>query len=300
MAAHALTPRLVRRDDPEYPARLREIARPPPELHAWGDLSLLARPAVAIVGSRDHTRYGAEVTRTFAQAAARRGIVVVSGMARGLDAVAHVAALDAGGGSIGVLGCGYGVIYPKRNAWLYARMAAEGCLVTEYRAGEPPFKGSFPRRNRIIAGMCRVTLVVEAAMTSGAINTADEALRQGRDVLAVPGPVTSPVSVGTNRLISFGAKPALVVSDLLEEFGFPREEPENRAGPLVPARVPPGSLTPVQQVLWSALVERPRHVDQLVAAAGAPAADVLTELTRLELEGVVVQRAGMVYELVGG
>ena len=195
--------------DVEFPALLRTIPDPPPVLFAMGSLALLERPAVAIVGSRDHTAYGETVARTVAAAAARAGIVVVSGMARGLDAVAHAAALDAGphGATIGVLGNGLGVIYPAANRLLYERVAARGLLLTEFPPGERPHAGSFPQRNRLISGLAQATVVVEAAVGSGALITAGTALEQGREVLAVPGPITSAVSAGTNRLVRDGAAP---------------------------------------------------------------------------------------------
>jgi DNA processing protein len=185
-------------DDSDYPGLLREIPEPAPVLFALGDLALLERPAVAIVGSRDHSEYGREVARTLAWEVASAGLVVVSGMARGLDAVAHAAALDAGGATIGVLGNGLGVIYPAANRALYQRMAASGLLLTEFPPGERPTAGSFPRRNRLISGLTRVTVVVEAAEGSGALITVGTALEQGRDVMAVPGNITSPTSVGAN------------------------------------------------------------------------------------------------------
>ena len=167
--------------DPEFPALLRHIPDPPPVLFALGDLGLLDRPAVAIVGSRDHSAYGAEVCRERSPGRPPpAGLVVVSGMARGLDAVAHAAALDAGGATIGVLGNGLGVIYPAANRALYQRVAADGLLLTEFPPGERPHVGSFPRRNRLISGLARVTVVVEAAEGSGALITAGAALDQGR------------------------------------------------------------------------------------------------------------------------
>ncbi|HJR49758.1 MAG TPA: DNA-processing protein DprA, partial [Gemmatimonadales bacterium] len=205
-------------EDLEYPALLRDIPEPPPVLFALGDLSLLERPAVAIVGSRDHTPYGGEVARAVAWAAGSAGLTVVSGMARGLDAVAHDAALDAAGGTIGVLGNGLGVVYPAANARLYRRVAERGLLLTEFPPGEKPTAGSFPRRNRLISGLARVTVVVEAADGSGALITAATALEQGRDVMVVPGNITSPCSVGANRLIRDGAEPLLDASDLLAHY----------------------------------------------------------------------------------
>src|SRR5881296_347728 len=259
-------------DDPAFPPLLSEIPEPPALLYAWGDVSLLARPAAGIVGSRDHSAYGAEAARLLAGGVARAGIVVVSGMARGIDAVAHAAALDAGGSSVGVLGNGFGVIYPAANRSLYERMIAQGCLVTELAPGDRPHAGAFPQRNRLISGIARVTVVVEAAPGSGALITADRALDQGRSVLAVPGPITSPTSLGCNKLIQQGAKPALSAGDVLEELGLPRppqeepgvQTPGHTPGANRPATpVPPPDLSNLQRSLWDMLSAEPRHVDAL-------------------------------------
>jgi DNA processing protein len=219
-------------------------------------------------------------------------------MARGIDAIAHAAALDAGGASVGILGNGFGVIYPAVNRALYERMVARGCLVTELPPGERPHAGAFPRRNRLISGLAGVTVVVEAAPGSGALITADCALDQGRAVLAVPGPITSPSSLGCNKLIQQGAKPALTAGDILEELGLPGA---GDAGPgrskTAPPRGQPPDLSDLQRSLWDALATEPKHVDVLVATAGADTGAVLTALTDLEMRGVVQQRPGMVFGL---
>ncbi len=283
--------------DPDYPAQLVDIHDPPAVLYAWGDVSLLARPAVAIVGSRNHTAYGAEAVRLLAGAVARRA-VVVSGMARGIDALAHTAALDVGGKSVGVLGNGFGVIYPAANGALYARMIEHGCLVTEHPPGERPHAGSFSRRNRLISGLARAVLVIEAAAQSGAIVTADAGLEQNRPILAVPGPITSPTSVGCNKLIQQGAKAALCAADILEEIGLPSGLNDTAVALATPApRVPPPDLSGLQLTLWHRLTAEPQHVDALVAAARTGAADVLGALTELELRGLVRQTPGMVFGL---
>ncbi len=290
--------------DARFPPLLREIPDPPVLLYAWGDLSLLSRPAAAIVGSRNHSAYGAEAARTLALGVARY-VVVASGMARGLDAIAHAAALDAGGDSVGVLGNGFGVVYPAANRALYERMIAHGCLVTELPPGERPHPGAFPRRNRLISGLGGVTVVVEAAPGSGALITADCALEQGRSVLAVPGPITSPTSLGCNKLIQQGAKPALSAADVLEELGLTAGRrpgdgitPGRRPAVDQPGRTAPPDLTELQQALWRALESEAKHVDALVAVVGtlgAATADVLTALTGLELRGLVRQEPGMVF-----
>lgn len=271
-------------DDARFPRRLREIPEAPTLLFAMGRIDLLARPAVAIVGSRAHTRYGADACRHFAAGAARAGAIVVSGMARGLDAIAHTAALDACGESVGVLGNGLGVVYPSANRRLYERMAQHGCLVTEFPPGERPNAGSFPRRNRLISGLAQLVLVVEARERSGALITVDTALGQGRDVLAVPGPITSPTSLGCNRLIQMGAKPALGLRDVLEEFGLPVATS--------PGVHLPTDLTEDERRVLTHLADGDRHVDDLAASLNAAPPHVMAVLTSLEIRGAVVQSPG--------
>ncbi len=284
--------------DADFPASLTEVPDPPAVLYAWGDIALLARPCVAFVGSRDHTRYGAEAASILAGAVAQRA-VVVSGMARGIDALAHTAALDAGGTSIGVLGNGFGVIYPAANRALYDRMIAHGCLITEHPPGERPHAGSFSRRNRLISGLSRGVVVVEAAPGSGALVTAHLGLEQGRELMAVPGPITSPTSVGCNKLIQQGAKAVLCAADIFEELKLPSMGLcEIGIALSTPApRVPPIDLTGLQLTLWSRMTIEPQHVDALVASAQTRPADVLGALTELELRGLVRQGPGMIFGL---
>ena len=282
--------------DAGFPSLLREIRDAPTVLFALGRLELLERPAVAIVGSRDHSRYGAEVCRMLAAGAAAAGIVVVSGMARGLDALAHQSALTAGGGTIGVLGNGIGVIYPAANRALYQRVGADGLLLSEFPPGERPNAGSFPRRNRLISGLSRVTVVVEAAHGSGALITASSALEQGRDVMAVPGPITSPRSAGANALIRDGAEPLLEPGDLLAHYPEATLPPPGDA-PGQP-RLPAG-LRPELRALALALSADPLHADALAAATKRPIADVLGALCELEMLGVVEQRPGQWFALAG-
>ena len=289
--------RVLLAGDPDFPASLEEIPEPPAVLYAWGDVTLLARPCVAFVGSRDHTSYGAEAASVLAGAVAQRA-VVVSGMARGIDAIAHTAALDAGGKSIGVLGNGLGVIYPAVNRALYDRMIAHGCLITEHPPGERPHEGSFSRRNRLISGLSRGVVVVEAAIGSGALVTANLGLEQGREILAVPGPITSRTSVGCNKLIQQGAKAVLCAADIFEEVGLSSGMRETGVALSTPApRVPPIDLTGLQLTLWSRMTTEPQHVDALVAATQTGAANVLGALTELELRGLVRQGPGMIFGL---
>jgi DNA processing protein len=286
MGGHLLLPA-----DPAFPAALGVIPEPPAHLFALGNLDLLTRPAVAIVGSRDHSLYGAEVCRSIARAAVEMGLVVVSGMARGLDAVAHAGALDGGGGTIGVLGNGLGVVYPAANRELYQRVRQNGLLLTEFPPGERPRLGSFPRRNRMISGLARVVVVVEAAQSSGALQTVACALEQGRDVLAVPGQITSPVSAGTNRLLRDGAAPLLELDDLLAHF--PELPRGTEAIPLALA----AASGPLEARLVRALWSGPRRAEELVELAAAPVEATLDALSALELGGRVRQESGGLYRL---
>jgi DNA processing protein len=285
-------------DDAEYPALLRHIPDPPPVLFALGDYTLLFRPAAAIVGSRDHSGYGAEVCRAISAAAASVGVVVVSGMARGLDAIAQTAALDSGGTTIGVLGNGHGVVYPAANRALYDRVAKDGLLLTEFPPGERPNVGSFPRRNRLISGLSRVTVVVEAAVGSGALITAGTALDQGREVMAVPGNITSPVSVGTNQLIRDGAAPVLEPGDLLQHFPELASHSTARTVVPPPARPLPEALSSDERQLAELLGSEAIHPDELASRYKRPIGEVLGLLSGLEIAGVVEQRPGRVFRRV--
>lgn len=285
-------------DDSRFPNALREIPDAPPILFAHGRPDLLDRPAVAVVGSRDHTAYGADVCALVAGGAAAAGIVVVSGMARGLDALAHDAALSAGGTTIGVLGNGLGVVYPVANRRLYDRVAREGLLLTEFPPGERPNAGSFPRRNRLISGLSRVTVVVEAAPGSGALITAAAALEQGRDVMAVPGPITSNVSGGANALIRDGAEPLLGLEDLLDHYPEAVAGAEPLAADPRPLRRPlppdlPDRLRSIAECVGDAAV----HVDAVATVSKRPIAEVLSSLCELELLGIVEQHAGRMFTL---
>ncbi len=278
-------------DDPAYPESFRTIAEPPAAVFLLGRAELLSRPAVAVVGSRDHTTHGADVTRSIAWQGAAAGVVVVSGMARGLDAVAHHAALDAGGGSIGVLGNGLGVVYPSANRRLYEAMAGRGLLLTEFPPGERPHAGSFPRRNRLISALARVTVVVEAAVGSGALITADAALEQGREVMAVPGPITSPQSVGTNHLIRDGATPLLEAEELLAYY--PDAQPVSAPPAPPPAFAPlPDTLADQEYAVAMLLGADTASADELHLRSGRPAGEVLAALSSLEVLGLVERRAG--------
>jgi DNA processing protein len=279
--------RRLRRRHPGFPPLLAAIHDSPHELflRGGGDVSDLSRPAVAIVGARACSAYGRSVGRALARELGAAGLVVVSGLARGIDGEAHRGALDAGGITVAVLGCGIDRDYPAAHAELARRVCERGLVVSEYESGIEPAPWRFPARNRIIAGLCQATVVVEARERSGALITADFALEEGREVLAVPGEITSALSDGTNALLRLGAMPVTRAEDVLELFG------------LAPAASTPQPVGPAAQVLLDRLQEGPLSADELVRAAAlepAQAAAALVELElarRIELEDGVYRSA---------
>jgi len=216
--------RRLRRGEATYPTLLRGIPDPPPALWLRGDApeELLTRPSVAIVGARACSSYGRSVARSLGRELAAAGLVVVSGLARGVDGEAHRGALDVGGITVAVLGCGIDRDYPAAHRELARRIVENGLIVSEYEPGVEPAPWRFPARNRIIAGLCAATVVVEARERSGALITADFALEDGREVMVVPGEITSAVSAGSNALLRLGATPVTAASDVLEAYGIER------------------------------------------------------------------------------
>jgi DNA processing protein len=274
--------RYVGRSEPAFPELLRAIHDPPPGLYVRGDggLELLGRPCVAIVGARACSGYGRAVARTVAQELAAAGVVVVSGLARGVDGEAHRGALAAGGPTVAVLGCGIDRDYPAAHAELARRIRESGAVVSEYGPGVEPAPWRFPARNRIIAGLSAATVVVEARERSGALITADFALEEGRDVLAVPGEITSSLSAGTNALLRLGASPLLGAADVLALLGI---------DPSPPSAAPEGNPAAV----LARLSEGPAGADELVRGTGLAAGAVAAALTELELEGRVTEEGGV-------
>ncbi|MFN7989866.1 MAG: DNA-processing protein DprA [Thermoanaerobaculia bacterium] len=281
--------------DEEYPALLRESPDPPPVLFARGR-ALADAPVVALVGSRRATRTGLEAARIVAAGLARAGVVVVSGFAHGIDAAAHSAALDEGGETWGVLGCGVDVPYPAAHDRLRARMLEGGALLSELPPGTPPEPWHFPVRNRIIAGCARVVVVVEAAPRSGSLITARCAAEAGRDVAAVPGPVVAEQSAGTNALLKDGA---ILVRDAADVL---RELPDEDLRRLRPGGLPDAPAAPATpddpdaaRVLLALDVAEPRDADALSAATGLSAARLSAALVLLELEGLAEALPGAVF-----
>ena len=275
--------RWVGKNDQEFPPLLRAIHDPPPGIFVRGgaELELLRRPAAAVVGARACSPYGAQVARTLGRELAAAGLVVVSGLARGIDGEAHRGALDAGGHTVGVLGCGVDRDYPASHRQLAARIRECGLVVAEYPPGVEPAPWRFPARNRIIAGLAGVTVVVEARERSGALITADLALEEGREVFAVPGEITSALSAGTNDLLRLGAAPLVTAKDVLDVFGIDA------------AAAPDPQLTEDGRRALDRVRDGPAGADELVRATGLDASALATALTELELAGLVVQREGV-------
>jgi DNA processing protein len=275
--------RWLPRSSPAFPPSLAAIFDTPAGLFLRGaaEPALLERPAVAVVGARSCSAYGAEVARLLGRELAAAGLVVVSGLARGVDGHAHRGALDAGGHTVAVLGCGIDRDYPAAHAELAARIAERGLVVSEYAPGVEPAPWRFPARNRIIAGLTQATVVVEARERSGALITADLALEEGREVFAVPGEITSSLSTGSNRLLRSGATPLTAVADVLEAFGI---EPE--APPPLP------ELSETAALVLARLELEPAGADVLARALELDANVVAAILTELELSGTVSERDG--------
>jgi DNA processing protein len=274
----------------EYPRILLEIPDPPPYLYVRGELRG-SETAIAVVGSRRASSYGMLTTTRLATELAGQGITVVSGMARGVDTAAHRGALTGGGRSIGVLGSGLDVVYPPENRQLFEDMAAHGALVSEFPMGTLPLAENFPRRNRIISGMSRGVLVVEAMMNSGSLITAQCALDQGREVFAIPGNITAGSSRGTNRLIKQGAKLVESVEDILEEL--PQISGRSDAG----IQKPVFELSPGEAALYTLLAEAPLHIDDIIIRSSLTVGDVSATLLRLELKGAVIQLPGKFFSI---
>jgi DNA processing protein len=274
----------LRRSHPLFPARLRAIFDPPPRLYlrGAGDPELLDHRAAAVVGARSCSPYGAQVARMLGRELAAAGLVVVSGLARGVDGEAHRGALEAGGVTVAVLGCGIDRDYPASNAQLSRRIEEQGLVVSEYEPGVEPAPWRFPARNRIIAGLCEAVVVVEARERSGALITADFALDEGREVFAVPGEITTGLSIGTNALLKLGATPLTSAQDVLDALGI---EPPEAAEAV--------EVSPVAAQILELVREAPRGPDELTARGVLGAGAISVALTELELAGLVATADGV-------
>jgi DNA processing protein len=308
------------RDDADYPRLLREIPSAPPVLYYRGQPVLAENrgelPAIAIVGTRSPTAYGKKWAQKISTLLATKGFIIVSGMAQGVDTEAHRACLDAGGRTIAVVGTGVDVVYPPRNDALAADIHQYGLIVSEYAAGTRPDRTHFPARNRIIAGLSRVTIVIEAPVKSGALITAHQANDFGRDVYVLPGSIDNPNSLGCLGLLSRGAQPILSLDHLLELLATipqldgsqqqlqlftppaPTSTSMERAQPRRGATVaiPPADLAPDLQAVWLAVADEPCNFDEIVGRSQLPVATVSSTLLQLELLGLIAQLPGMRYQ----
>ncbi|NVK23775.1 MAG: DNA-protecting protein DprA [Gammaproteobacteria bacterium] len=266
---------------PHYPSLLKETARPPLLLFAKGDLSVLEQVQVAVVGSRNPSPYGERATALFSEQLAQAGVVVTSGMAIGVDGIAHQACLRAGGRTLAVMGSGFRHIYPKRHLSLFDQITNQGLVVSEFFPDVPPIQYNFPRRNRIIAGLSNGTLVVEAAIKSGSLITAKIALEEGRDVFAVPGNIFNPMSEGAHHLLQQGAKLVCQTDDILEEYSVITTPPPTRRK---------NNLAAHQ--LLASVDHDTTPVDVIVQRSKLPVEQVLTELLDLEVQGLVAAVLG--------
>jgi DNA processing protein len=281
--------------DPRYPPLLAEIHDPPPFLYYLGRTSEQDSRVMALVGSRNGSRYGLKVTERLAYSLARQGLTIASGLARGIDTAAHEGALLARGRTVAVLGSGLDVIYPPENTKLVEQIIETGMVCSEFSPGTLPERQNFPVRNRIISGMSLGVVIVEAGLRSGSLITARLALEQGREVFAVPGSIESFKSSGTHRLIKQGAKLVEQVQDILEEF------PGALLGrlPLPTEKDPPAlpfPFTPEQGRIWEALAAGPVQVDQLTRQTGLGIGILLAQLLEMEIKGWVRQSPGKVFE----
>lgn len=284
--------RLIARCDEAYPSLLSTLSDAPPVLYVKGELLPEDTRALAIVGTRKATVYGRDVAGEFARQLCDQGFTVVSGLAHGIDAVAHQTAINNGGRTLAVVGTGVDVVYPSEHRKLADAITRHGALVSEFPLGTRPDRRNFPRRNRLISGLSLGVLVAEAPVNSGALITTNAALEQGREVFAVPGSIFSPASAGVHKLIQDGAKLVHSVTDILDELQFAYQAVETRK---TTEKIAPGS--DVEAQLLSHLSAEPLHIDLLVRMSGLPVATVSSTLTLLELKGLARQVGPMLYSL---
>lgn len=294
--------RLINWTEPEYPQSLLQIYDPPVLLYVRGDLQVLNLPSLGIVGTRKPTLYGSQMAERLGRELAARGVVIVSGMARGIDAIGHQGAMAVNGRAIGVLGTGIDVCYPKENKKLYEKVLERGAIISEFPLGTHPAPENFPVRNRIVAGMPLGVIIVEGAQYSGSLITARLAMEFGREVFGVPGNVTQPVSFAPNQLIKQGAKLVTNAEDVIEELPTPvraalvqAEQPEAEQRNLVLA----ASLNGAEKKLYELLsAEEPKHIDGLVECSGLNSSLVLATLFDLEMKGIIRQLPGKQFSKV--
>ena len=277
--------------DESYPRQLLELPDCPAILYIKGDYNVLKAISLGVVGSRKYTNYGKKSAYDLSRKCAENGLTIISGLALGIDTFAHQAALDAGGKTIAVLGCGLDQIYPASNFGLGKEIIGKGgAIISEFPLGTPPMKQNFPARNRIIAGLSQGTLVVEAAAGSGALITAYQALEYNREVFAVPGNIDSETSFGTNLLIKSGAKLVMSEADILEELNIPRKEMEKRAKEILPD-------TKEEKVVYKILSRGEKIADEIIRESGLNVILINSILSTMEIKGIVVNLGGGRYKI---
>ncbi len=284
--------RLLPLTDPDYPPLLLAIYDPPPLLYVKGDIGVLDTYPIAVVGTRKNTPYGRSVAEKISRGLAERGVTIVSGFARGIDGIAHRAAIAAGGKTIAVMGSGIDQIYPPEHRRLFIEITQNGAILSEFPMGTGPEAHHFPQRNRIISGLSLGCVVVEAAKGSGSLITARLALEQGREVFAVPGPIFSETSAGPHQLIGSGAKLTTSVDDILEEIQPPQEISPTKTATLT---LEGPTLEGDEAILYQMLSWEPKHIDQVIEEGHWPAATVSGILLSLELKGRVRQLPGQFF-----
>ncbi|NLY70311.1 MAG: DNA-protecting protein DprA [Clostridiales bacterium] len=274
--------KIVYNQTAEYPELLNQIENPPEKLYYAGNLDLCKTRCLALVGARKATAYGKWAAYNIAKRAAEHGITIVSGLARGVDSYAHRGALDAGGNTIAVLGCGIDICYPKENQLLMKKIAERGLIISEYPIGSSPLRHHFPLRNRIISGLSETVVIVEASLNSGSLITAEYALEQGREVFAVPGNINNIFSIGTNKLIQDGATPIVVIDDILEAFDIKKRiEPE---------------LTRDERIIFKLVKDHEEvTISFLTKLSRKPASVVSDIIANLEMKGKVQTLSGKIY-----
>jgi DNA processing protein len=284
--------------DSDYPAALLEIADPPPLMYLKGDRSMLGRAGVAVVGSRNATPVGSQNAEAFSRALSQAGLSIISGMALGIDAAAHRGGLDGGASSIAVVGTGLDLVYPARNKTLAKELAEKGLIVSEFSLGTPALANNFPRRNRIISGLSRGVLVVEAALASGSLITARQAAEQGREVFAIPGSIHSPFSKGCHELIKQGAKLVDEANDILIELQW--HSSTAAAEKLSAASEAAEAAESADDPVLTAMGYDPVSIDALVERVDLRADQVMARLTELEIDGVIAPLSGGRYQRLAG
>lgn len=285
---HAMGITILTIKDADYPTRLKSIEQPPPVLYVKGKIDEQDSFAVALVGTRHKTAYGKQVAVELSHYLARNGVTIVSGLARGIDSIAHESALDGGGRTIAVLGCGVDIVYPPEHRQLAKRIIENGAIISDYYPGTPPDGKNFPPRNRIISGLSKAVVIIEAGDKSGALITAEFAASQGREVFAVPGPIYAQRSKGTNRLIRDGALPLNDFNELLTVLDMTRVEKYHYANRVL-------QKDEIEEVLSDAIKDEARHIDEIKNITGLSMEKVSATLVMMELKGMVKSVGNQTY-----